>query len=193
MRNCPSPTLNHRSLPESGLEALERLAGFNADVIVTDLITTRMDGFELLRHLKERGDQTPGDCAHRFRRSGKGALRELHDLKAFWFPQSRWNRARSGRRSGTRHSLQKKSSENRGSRARPEPSRRTRRRDQEMSPAMQQIFSLIRQVAPNVGPRIDPGRGGTGKEFGGAGDPPSTAAAAMACGDQRGRVTGDPD
>ena len=42
-----------------GLEALERLAAFNADVIIADLIMPRMDGFELLRHLKERGDLTP--------------------------------------------------------------------------------------------------------------------------------------
>jgi CheY-like chemotaxis protein len=42
-----------------GQEALERLATFTADVIVADLVMPRMDGFELLRHLKERGDLTP--------------------------------------------------------------------------------------------------------------------------------------
>src|SRR5216684_5616616 len=42
-----------------GLEALERLNTFNADVIVSDLLMPRMDGFELVRHLKDRGDQTP--------------------------------------------------------------------------------------------------------------------------------------
>src|ERR1039457_4691968 len=42
-----------------GLEALERLTAFPADVIVADLVMPRMDGFELLRHLKERGDLTP--------------------------------------------------------------------------------------------------------------------------------------
>ena len=42
-----------------GLEALERLASFNADVIIADLVMPRMDGFELIRHLKERGDLTP--------------------------------------------------------------------------------------------------------------------------------------
>ena len=42
-----------------GLEALERLNTFNADVIVADLVMPRMDGFELLRHLNERGDLTP--------------------------------------------------------------------------------------------------------------------------------------
>jgi two-component system response regulator len=38
---------------------MERLSAFNADVIVADLVMPRMDGFELLRHLKEQGDLTP--------------------------------------------------------------------------------------------------------------------------------------
>src|SRR4051812_10572044 len=46
-------------LASDGKDALERLATFNADVIVADLVMPGMDGFELLRHLKERGDLTP--------------------------------------------------------------------------------------------------------------------------------------
>jgi CheY-like chemotaxis protein len=42
-----------------GFEALERLAAFQSGVIVADLVTPGMDGFELLRRLKERGDLTP--------------------------------------------------------------------------------------------------------------------------------------
>src|ERR1035438_7000049 len=42
-----------------GQEALERLTVFNADVIVSDLVMPRMDGFELLRHLKDHGDLPP--------------------------------------------------------------------------------------------------------------------------------------
>src|SRR5579883_2979252 len=67
-----------------GLEALERLATFNADVIVADLVMPRMDGFELLRHLKDRGDLTPAITLTGFGSLAK-ALSAVHDLKAFWF------------------------------------------------------------------------------------------------------------
>ena len=67
-----------------GLEALERLAAFNADVIIADLVMPRMDGFELLRHLKERGDLTPAIALTGFGSMEK-ALSAVHDLKAFWF------------------------------------------------------------------------------------------------------------
>jgi CheY-like chemotaxis protein len=68
-----------------GQEALERLTTFNADVIVADLVMPRMDGFELLRHLKERGDLTPAIVLTGFGSMEK-ALSAVHDLKAFWFP-----------------------------------------------------------------------------------------------------------
>ena len=67
-----------------GQEALERLASFSADVIVADLVMPRMDGFELLRHLKERGDLTPAIALTGFGSMEK-ALSAVHDLKAFWF------------------------------------------------------------------------------------------------------------
>jgi DNA-binding NtrC family response regulator len=44
----------------------------------------RMDGFELLRHLKERGDLTPTITLTGFGSMEK-ALSAVHDLKAFWF------------------------------------------------------------------------------------------------------------
>src|ERR1041384_7292228 len=67
-----------------GHEALERLSAFDADVIVADLVMPRMDGFELLRRLKERGDLTPAIALTGFGSIEK-ALTAVHDLKAFWF------------------------------------------------------------------------------------------------------------
>jgi len=67
-----------------GQEALERLTTFNAEVIVADLVMPRMDGFEMLSHLKERGDLTPAIVLTGFGSLEK-ALSAVHDLKAFWF------------------------------------------------------------------------------------------------------------
>src|SRR6202142_1776094 len=65
-----------------GLDALEHLSAFNADVIVADLVMPRMDGFELLRNLKDRGDLTPAIALTGFGSMEK-ALTAVQDLKAF--------------------------------------------------------------------------------------------------------------
>src|ERR1035437_917049 len=67
-----------------GQEALERLTTFSADVIVSDLVMPRMDGFELLKHLQEHGDLTPAIVLTGFGSIEK-ALAAVHDLKAFWY------------------------------------------------------------------------------------------------------------
>ncbi len=146
-----------------GQEALERLTTFNADVIVTDLIMPRMDGFELLRHLKERGDLTPAIALTGFGSMEK-ALSAVHDLKAFWFLEKpvepRALKTLLARAIGYKRSLRKNDE---------------LQRDLSLhgvlgdlvgtSPAMQQIFSLIRQVAPTSAPVLISGESGTGKEL----------------------------
>src|SRR5579883_1083068 len=71
-------------LAADGQEALERLSTFDADVIVADLVMPRMDGFELLRALKQRGSVTPAIALTGFGSMEK-ALFAVHDLNAFWF------------------------------------------------------------------------------------------------------------
>jgi DNA-binding NtrC family response regulator len=44
---------------EDGLRALEKLAEFDADVVITDLMMPRMDGFELTRQLRDSGSAPP--------------------------------------------------------------------------------------------------------------------------------------
>jgi DNA-binding NtrC family response regulator len=146
-----------------GQDAIERLATFSADVIVADLIMPRMDGFELLRHLKERGDLTPAIALTGFGSMEK-ALSVVHDLGAFWFLEKpvepRTFKILLDRAIRYKRSLQRTDE---------------LKRDLSLhgvlgdlvgtSPAMQQIFSLIRQVAPTTAPVLISGESGTGKEL----------------------------
>jgi DNA-binding NtrC family response regulator len=146
-----------------GLEALELLTTFNADVIVADLVMPRMDGFELLRHLKQRGDLTPAIALTAFGSIEK-ALSAVHDLKAFWFLEKPveprafiilLERAIHYRRSLQRTDELKRDLMVRG----------VLGDLVGMSPAMQQVFSLIRQVAPTSAPVLIRGESGTGKDL----------------------------
>ena len=146
-----------------GKEALERLTAFNADVIVADLVMPRMDGFELLRNLKERGDLTPAIALTGFGSIEK-ALSAVHDLKAFWFLEKpvepRAFKILLERAIHYKRSLQKTDELER------DLSLRGVLGDLVgTSPAMQQIFSLIRQVAPTSAPVLICGESGTGKEL----------------------------
>ncbi len=146
-----------------GQEALERLTAFNADVIVADLVMPRMDGFELLRHLKERGDLTPAIVLTAFGSMEK-ALSAVHDLKAFWYLEKPVEpyafKALLERAIRYKRSLQKTDELKR------DLSLRGVLGDMVgTSPAMQQIFSLIRQVAPTSAPVLICGESGTGKEL----------------------------
>jgi DNA-binding NtrC family response regulator len=146
-----------------GQEAVERLNTFPADVIVSDLIMPRMDGFELLRHLKDRGDLTPAIALTGFGSLEK-ALAAVHDLKAFWFLEKpvepRAFKILVERAIRYKRSLQKTDE---------------LKRDLSLrgvlgelvgtSPAMQQIFSQIRQMAPTAASVLIRGESGTGKEL----------------------------
>ena len=146
-----------------GLQALERLTTFQPDVIVSDLVMPRMDGFELLRRLKERGDTTPTIALTGFGSIEK-ALSTIHDLKAFWFLE------KPVEPRAFRTLLERAVTFN-----------RTMQRAEELkrdltlrgvlgdligtSPAMQQLFSLIRRVGPTSAAVLICGESGTGKEL----------------------------
>jgi DNA-binding NtrC family response regulator len=146
-----------------GQEALERLATFSADVVVTDLIMPRMDGYELLRDLKQRGDQTPVIALTGFGSIEK-ALSAVHDLKAFWFLE------KPVEPRAFKILLERAIDYNRSLRKTEELKRELSIRGVlgnlvGTSPAMQQIFSLIRQVAPTSASVLICGESGTGKEL----------------------------
>jgi len=146
-----------------GQEALERLTAFDPDVIVADLVMPRMDGFELLRYLKERGDLTPAIALTGFGSMDK-ALSAVHDLKAFWYLE------KPVEPRAFRTLLERAIRYNRSLRKTDELKRDLSLRGVlgdmvGTSPAMQQIFSLIRQVAPTSAPVLIRGESGTGKEL----------------------------
>ncbi|MGC9998555.1 MAG: sigma-54 dependent transcriptional regulator [Bryobacteraceae bacterium] len=146
-----------------GLDALERLGNFNADVIVADLVMPRMDGFELLRQLQAQGDLTPAIALTGFGSMEK-ALSVIHELHAFWFlekpVQPRPFKVLIERAIQFKRSLRKTFE---------------LQRDLSLrgvlgdlvgtSPAMQHVFWLIRQVAPTSAPVLICGESGTGKEL----------------------------
>jgi len=150
-------------LAADGQEALEILAGFNADVIVADLIMPRMDGFELLRRLKERGVLTPAIALTGFGSMEK-ALSAVRDLDAFWYLE------KPVEPRAFKILVERAILHNRSLRKTDEL-----RRDLSVrgvlgdmvgtSPAMQQVFSFIRQVAPTTAPVLIRGESGTGKEL----------------------------
>jgi DNA-binding NtrC family response regulator len=146
-----------------GHEALEKLTVFSADVIVVDLVMPRMDGFELLQCLKERGDLTPAIALTAFGSMDK-ALSAVHDLKAFWYLEKpvepRALKILLERAIRYKRSLQKTDELKRDLSLRGVLGNMVG-----TSPAMQQIFSQIRQVAPTAAPVLILGESGTGKEL----------------------------
>ena len=142
---------------------MERLATFNADVIVSDLVMPRMDGFELLKHLNEHGDLTPAIVLTGFGSMEK-ALSAVHDLKAFWFLEKpvepRAFKILLERAIRHKRPLQKMDELERELRVRGVLGDMVG-----ASPAMQEIFSVIRQVAPTSAPVLICGETGTGKEL----------------------------
>jgi DNA-binding NtrC family response regulator len=146
-----------------GLDALEHLNSFNPDVIVSDLVMPRMDGFELLRHLKERGDLTPAIVLTAFGSIEK-ALSVVHDLKAFWFLEKPVE-PRAFEILLERAILHKRSLQKTDELKRELTLRGVLGDLVGTSAAMQEVFSVIRQVAPTTAPVLICGESGTGKEL----------------------------
>src|SRR5438876_201352 len=68
-----------------GGEALEKVASFSPDVIVTDLNMPGMDGYQFLEKLKEMGADAPPSIVLTAFGSIETGVRTVHELGAFWF------------------------------------------------------------------------------------------------------------
>ena len=147
----------------NGEEALLLLNTIPVDVILCDLIMPRLDGFEMLRQLRQRQDVPPTILMTAFGSLDK-ALKTIHDLGGFWFLEKPidvtalellLNRAAEQSRLGQEN--------------------QELRRQLSFSgvlgdligqtPPMQEVFALIRQVAPTNAAVLITGESGTGKEL----------------------------
>jgi DNA-binding NtrC family response regulator len=144
-----------------GQEALEKLAESSFDVVITDLMMPRVDGLELLRRMPK-----PAPPAIMLTAFGniETAIETVQDLGAFWFLE------KPIQTSALKFLLARATSQ---SHLRGETERLQRELQYKgvlgelvgVCPAMQEIFSLIRQVAPSRAAVFITGESGTGKEL----------------------------
>ncbi|HTP31639.1 MAG TPA: sigma-54 dependent transcriptional regulator [Candidatus Acidoferrales bacterium] len=146
-----------------GREALARIAATPVNAILTDLVMPRMDGISLLKEMSARGDHTPAIVLTACGGIDK-AVSVVHDLKAFWFLEKPVQpgvlRTLLERAIEKHHLLQ-------------EADRLQRQLSYQGvlcelvgdSPCMQEIYSLLRQVAPTSASVLISGESGTGKEL----------------------------
>ncbi|MGA2184581.1 MAG: sigma-54 dependent transcriptional regulator [Bryobacteraceae bacterium] len=146
-----------------GQEALDKLNAMPVHVLVTDLMMPRMDGFELLKRLNSQGGAPPAIVLTAFGNI-ETAIQTIHDLGAFWFLE------KPIQPSALRILLERAASQSRLT----EETERLQRELQYKGvlvdlvgacPPMQQVFSLIRQVAPSTAAVLVTGESGTGKEL----------------------------
>lgn len=146
-----------------GQEALEKLSALPVHVLVTDLMMPRMDGFELLKRLNSQGGAPPAIVLTAFGNI-ETAIQTIHDLGAFWFLE------KPIQPSALRILIERAASQS-------HLTEETERLQRELQykgvlvdmvgscAPMQQVFSMIRQVAPSKAAVLVTGESGTGKEL----------------------------
>jgi DNA-binding NtrC family response regulator len=146
-----------------GEDALAKIDARPVAAILTDLMMPRMDGFQLLRALLERGELTPAIVLTGFN-DISNAVSIVHELRAFWFlgkPAERGVLDALLTRAISHGNLLKE----------------TERLQQQLShqgvlgdlvgssEPMQRVYALIQRVAPTNAPVLITGESGTGKEM----------------------------
>ena len=146
-----------------GANALEKIEEYQPDVIVTDLNMPRMDGYELMRTLREQGESAPVIVVTAFGNI-ETAVRTVHEMGAFWFlekpvqanvMQALLRRAAAYHGVSTEKRTLERQLQYKGSLG-------------EMvgaSPKMQEIFSHLQQAGPSKACVLISGESGTGKEL----------------------------
>ena len=146
-----------------GQEALDKLVDWPAHVLITDLMMPRVDGFELLKRLGAQGTLPPAIVLTAFGNI-ETAIQTVLDLHAFWFLE------KPVQPSQLKVLLERAATQSRLA----EKAERLERRLAYQGvlvdlvgacPAMQQLFSLIQQMAPSKASVLVTGESGTGKEL----------------------------
>jgi DNA-binding NtrC family response regulator len=146
-----------------GLEALEKLESFDADVLITDLMMPRLDGAGLLKKLRERS-RAPAAIVLTAFGNLETAVAMVHDLGAFWFLEKPLQPA--ALKLLLERAVKIRTLEDRGERLERELSRQGVLAGLVGGSArMQQVFTQLRQVAPTRATVLVTGESGTGKEL----------------------------
>ena len=146
-----------------GNQALEKLAGFPADVILTDLNMPGLDGFGLLERLRDAGEMPPTIVLTAFGSIEK-AVQTVHELGAYWFLDKPYQASvlkvlisRAGSHAGLladKRNLERQLSY-KGSLGELVGT----------SPKMQEVFAFVQQAGPSKACVLITGESGTGKEL----------------------------
>ncbi len=146
-----------------GHEALDALAGFTPDVLLTDLMMPRLDGFELLTRLRQESRLPPAIVMTAFG-SIERAIATIHDLGGFWYLEKPIDTA------SLKALLERAGAQSRLSAENQELKRQLSFQGVlgdlvGKSAAILQVFDEIRQVAPTSASVLISGESGTGKEL----------------------------
>ena len=146
-----------------GNEALEKLATFSADVILTDLNMPGLDGFGFLQRLQESGEMPPTIVLTAYGNI-ETAVKTVHELGAYWFLEKPIQ-------PGSLEVLIRRAGSHAGLRAEKRNLERQLSYKGSLgelvgtSPKMQEIFVLLQQAGPSKACVLITGESGTGKEL----------------------------
>jgi DNA-binding NtrC family response regulator len=147
----------------NGQEALDKLHDFDAGVVITDLKMPVLDGKELLRRLREQPRQPLAIVLTAFGNI-ETALETIHDLGAYWFLEKPLD-PRALRLLLERAARQRRLESYSAELERQLAGQGVLGELTGASPPMQNVYSLIRQVAPTRATVLITGESGTGKEL----------------------------
>jgi len=151
------------AMAADGLEALDRISEFSPQVIITDIIMPRLDGFQLLSHIRE---EYPSAAVIMLTGQGSidAAIRSVKDEGAFYYFEKPIDTRKL-------QLVLKRAAEYSSARRENELLRRQLHQYGAFgdmvgnSQAMREIYTLIEQVAPSSASVIITGESGTGKEM----------------------------